>query len=302
MLTRRRRLLILLLLPLFFAGSAVAKAGTVPESPPDAAAILEHVAQTYRTMESFQAEGTVTGHTVGPENITPFTTDFTLRLMRPHYYRITWSNRGLPFSFGGAVWSTGDQPRLFISGPRNVYFTMASHELALAGATGISGGAAHTIPALFLGLDPESPLERIKDPVVEGVEEVNGVACYVVGGTSRHHGRETYWISTDTYHILRYSVAITSLAELQEDMHLHDHDLEETLAGMGLENTPENRERLKAITESPADLTSPGIGFRSTQEFRDIASPAFEAADFANPLPENAVEKRSLFEALFEGK
>ena len=79
-------------------------------------------------------------------------TSFSILLKKPNLYLISWTQKNMPMAGmtqGGAVWSDGTQPYLYM-GVMNAYSKMGSDEMALASATGISGGAANTIPSLFL--------------------------------------------------------------------------------------------------------------------------------------------------------
>jgi hypothetical protein len=95
----------------------------------------------------------------------------------------------------GTVWSDGTQPYLYM-GTLHAYSKMSSDEIAVAGATGVSGGAAMTIPSLFLPvLEKYALFSRLKDPKLEKTERVGDEDCYVVSGTSAISTKETFWIS-----------------------------------------------------------------------------------------------------------
>ena len=72
------------------------------------------------------------------------TTKFKIRLQRPSLYRIDWQGSSV-----GVTWSDGTGDFLQYSGLPTQ--KSRNRQMALAGATGISGGAAASIPGTFFG-------------------------------------------------------------------------------------------------------------------------------------------------------
>jgi len=151
--------------------------------------ILKKVAETYKSMKTYKAKGTITSDidTGGMKMKTE--TSFSILLKKPNLYLISWTQKNMPMQGmmeSGAVWSDGTQPYLYM-GVMNAYSKMSSDELALGGATGISGGAAFTIPSLFLSAFKEqpAPFSRLRDPKIEKTERVGKEDCYVISGPSK---------------------------------------------------------------------------------------------------------------------
>ena len=115
---------------------------------PAADDVLKKVAEKYRTMETYKAEGTIHMDADAAGRKLQLETSFTMLLKKPNLYLISWTQTGIVRQ-SGTVWSDGTQPYLYM-GATNAYAKMDSDEMALAGATGISGGAAFTIPSMFL--------------------------------------------------------------------------------------------------------------------------------------------------------
>ena len=162
---------------LFFGGAAsLTRAGDNPAelSMPD---ILSRAAKKYASLNSYQDEGSTTA-TLG--KITAVNYTFNIKLARTNLYQVVWWQGDENFTPKGAVWSADDGDYLWMGKgftPRKD----SGMELALAGATGISGGAASSIPGTFFNLKWGNQLglvnaggKRMAD------EKIGDVDCYVL--------------------------------------------------------------------------------------------------------------------------
>ena len=99
----------------------------------------------YQSLATYKTHGTV----VADIGSTKINTDFNIILQKPNLYLISWTQNTSMGTGGmtqsGAVWSDGTQPYLYM-GVEGSYAKMKSDEMALSGATGISGGAAFYYP------------------------------------------------------------------------------------------------------------------------------------------------------------
>ena len=189
-----------------FTGSGIcATICQQPQTPADKAAIvaarkvLEDVAATYKSLESYKAEGTVKMDVDTGSVKMNMETSFSILLKKPNLYRISWTQKNdrMPMVQSGAVWSDGTQPYLYM-GVLHGYSKINGDEMALGAATGGSGGAAMTIMSLFLSVfkhPQQTPLARLKDPKIETTDKVEGEDCYVISGASPVSQKETLWIS-----------------------------------------------------------------------------------------------------------
>ena len=121
--------------------------------------ILKKVASTYKGMNTYTAEGTITSDIDTGGMKMKMETSFSILLKKPNLYLISWVQKNMPMPGrvqSGAVWSDGTQPYLYM-GVRNTYSKMTSDKIAISSATGISGGAAFTIPSLFLSAFKDQP-------------------------------------------------------------------------------------------------------------------------------------------------
>src|ERR1041385_3528253 len=129
-------------------------------------------------MDTYSAEGKIVSDIDNAGVKLNTETTFSIKLKKPNLYLIVWDQR-VPMTFNlpqsGAVWNNGTGPYLYMGGKR-AYSKMGSDEIALGAATGISGGAAFTIPSLFLSVFKEQrdPFARLVDPKLTGSEQIDG--------------------------------------------------------------------------------------------------------------------------------
>jgi RNA polymerase sigma factor (sigma-70 family) len=171
--------------------------GTGTGLPPSE--IFKRAQEKYAALTSYSDEG----QTVATLNGTTITTTFTVRLARPNLYRIEWTQAMAYFTNGGVVWSAGKDDfmlgrfEMLNKGGRATKYK--DKETALSSATGISGGAAATIPGTFFKMNWGNQLggsgageKRQAD------QKVGDVDCYVF--TSDVKGRtKTIWIGKQDF-------------------------------------------------------------------------------------------------------
>ncbi|MCX6339148.1 MAG: DUF2092 domain-containing protein [Candidatus Aureabacteria bacterium] len=268
--------------------------------------IFEKVETTYESMQTYKAQGTITSNIDTGGMKMNIETSFSILLKKPNFYLISWTQKNMPMpgmAQSGAVWSDGSQPYLYM-GVMNAYSKMSSDELALAGATGISGGAAFTIPSLFLSAFKECPtlFSRLKDPKIAKVEKIGEEDCYVISGASTISKKETFWISKSTHLILKH---LRSLEPPEGGMampELTDQELEEAIKGMGQEVTIENKQRMRETMNRSRDVRkTTKMKGSSTEVHVDISSPDMSKKDFRFAVPEGTVLKESLFGGVLGG-
>ncbi len=268
--------------------------------------ILERVVATYQSMQTYKAEVTITSDidTGGMKMNTE--TSFSILLKKPNLYLISWTQKNMPMpgmTQSGAVWSDGTQPYLYM-GMMNAYSKMTSDEMALGGATGISGGAAFTIPSLFLSSfkGQPAPFSRLKDPKIEGVETLGEEACYVISGPSAISKKETFWVSKDSYQIRKYYRSLEPPEGGTVMPEMTDEQIEEAIKGMGQEVTEQAKNNLREMMDkSQSMLKTMKISGSSIEHHVHVSSPDLKKADFKFPLPEGTVLKESLFGGMFSG-
>ncbi len=264
--------------------------------------ILQKVVATYEALRTYKAEGIITSHINTGGMDVKIETSFSILLEKPNLYLIFWT-QSMPISNmtqSGAVWSDGTQPYLYM-GIMNSYSKMSSDASALSSATGISSGAAFTMPSLFLSVfkEQDSPFFRLKDPKVEKIEKVGEEDCYVLSGPSTVSKKEIFWISKASYLIRKYYRSIESPEEDIEIPEMTDEQLVETIKAMGQEVTEESKKMVRSMMENAKEMrkTKNMKGF-FVEFYTNISFPELSRSDFNFVLPEDTEFKDSLFSDL----
>ena len=261
--------------------------------------ISEKVTAAYKSMDTYKAQGTITSNIDTGETKMNMETSFSIILKKPNLYLITWTQKNMAMpgmSQSGAVWSDGTQPYLYMGG-MNAYSRMGSDELALGSATGISGGAAYTIPSLFLSAFKEqpAPFSRLKDPRIEMTEKVGEEDCYVISGSSSVSKKEAFWVSKKSYLIRKYSRSLEPPEGGRQMPEMTDEQLEEAIKGMGQEVTDESKKNMSEMIErSGKMLKTMKMKGSSTELHVNVSSPELNKNDFKFALPEGTALKESL--------
>jgi hypothetical protein len=223
-------------------------------------------------------------------------TSFAIKMKKPNMYLITWEQKVLPnFTQSGAVWDDGTQPYLYMGATKS-YSKFTSDEMALGGATGVSGGAANTIPSLVLSVyqTNATPFSRLKEPKLEGSEQVADDDCYVISGSSIISQKEKFWISKTDYLIRKYARDFERPGGGAFKMpEFTDAQLKASLKAMGQEDTEENREKMRKTMQQGADAAkSANLKGISTELHEKVSSPKLSKDDFEFKVPEG-VELKS---------
>ena len=312
--TSKLTLIGMMLLSALAAGPANAQAPGPEDNPVavpqaaeglTAAEVMERTAEAYADLETYRAAGTVMTNVEVDGAAVQQACSFSILLQKPDRYRITWEqmNIGVPGSGqSGAAWNDGTGPRLYMSAVGG-FSKMASDEIALGGATGVSGGAANTVPTYFFSFwtAPMTPSSRLIDPRREADAEVEGEACYVVAGSSVVSKREVLFVSKADFLIRRYEYSYEPPAAGRPVApEMTDEQLDEALEAMGQELTDASRERMREMMKTAMGAETPEIKGGSVQIQRDVSTAEVDAAEFEFVPPAGAVEKESLFGGVFQ--
>jgi len=157
--------------------------------------IIKKTQEKYASLTSYSDEGKI----VASLNGITITTTFTIKLARPNLYKIEWeqSNSASPSpdAKARAVWSAGEGD--FLDMGRGVE-KQTNQEMALASATGISGGAAATIPGTFFKLNWGNQFGWVAHAKQQPDEKVGDVDCYVFTNESKGRAK-TLWIGKQDF-------------------------------------------------------------------------------------------------------
>lgn len=237
-------------------------------------ALLKQAREAYAALNSYEDTGTVSAlvGTFSQE------ATFTIRLQRQSYYRVTWTGG----ASSGAAWSdgTGDYLRI----PGRAAEKEKDREAVLAGATGISTGAAATIPASFFHENWGGVLNGIGVCHLLPDETVDGVPCHVVTSFLQSHGKTTnttLWLGQQD-HLIRQLVLTSKGATVLPKM--DDAMLAKVLQAENKPVTPEAMAALRqqmAAAQSIANKMMNGKGITFTENHRAImTNKAYTPADF----------------------
>ena len=197
-------ILVISMMTLAIAASGIAQQTdkTIPLSPKE---VINKMARAYSSCKSYKDKGVVTTiffHDNGRNRTVkkPFMTAF----VRPDSFRFGFqSRRGENEWNRYIVWRDGESVRTWWSIRLGIE-NKESLSRAIAGATGVSGSSAHTIPRLLL---PEevtgSSLAKLTDLELLGDEDVDGVPCFKIQGKYSRDRMRTLWIDKKSYLIIK---------------------------------------------------------------------------------------------------
>ena len=258
--------------------------------------IIRDSQDAYAALSSYSDGGKVVEQLGGQTS----TITFNIRLQRPSFYRIEWSQVVTPsYTNGGVVWSAGDGDFMLMNRNGRPIINPEKHkdmQTALASATGVSGQASATIPGTFFKqnwgneLNPASlGLQKQAD------EKANGVDCYVVSSrTAPKAGQKvavqktttTLWIGK-LDHLIHQTQIVLEAASITLPQ-FSDTDLKNMLQEQNKPVTPDAiaalRKQLEATTkQAQAVLKSDKSGaivFTQTHE-NIVVNQKFSPADFS---------------------
>ena len=268
--------------------------------------ILQKTEATYASLSTYQSDGTIMSDIDNGTTKMQMETSFSILLKKPNLYRISWTQKSMPMqgmSQSGAVWSDGAQPYLYM-GIMNAYSKITGDQMALSSATGISGGAAFTIPSLFLPSFKahSATVSRLINPQVEKSEKIDEDDCYVISGPSRVSKRETFWISKTTYLIRKYSRSFEPPEGGRQMPEMTDEDMAKAIKAMGLAVNDETKKNMREMMEkSRSALSTTTLKGSTTEIHVHVSSPALTEKDFHFAPPADAVLKESLFGGIVGG-
>jgi hypothetical protein len=178
--------------------------------------ILNEAQKRYASLGSYSDEG----ETVSTSHGVTTTTTFWIKMEKPCRYRVEWtqmtaSQAKTTTTRPQAVWSVGQGDFLDMgNGP----VWQKNRDMALATATGISGGAAATVPGALFNLQWDNQLsvrpniQRMPD------EKVGDMDCYVLTDETKGWTR-TLWIGKQDFfiHQLRRSADAAAVKAALEE-------------------------------------------------------------------------------------
>ncbi|GAB2845910.1 hypothetical protein GCM10027277_12640 [Pseudoduganella ginsengisoli] len=221
-----------LLLTTLLANATMALAAETPQQ------IVTQMHEAYASLRSYSDTGVVLTHM--PENETPDETVFRSVFVRPDLFRFEWTTHH-PYpplrhiKNNSVIWSNANGAFFWSdrSGRGEKLEQRPSLDLAVAGATGVSHGSAHTIASLLLpqmmGRTLDADIQWSGEAVLENFE---GAACYHLTGQHARKGRYEMWIAKDDMLVRKIAIAMMGIPveEIRRDIQVNVAIPERTFA------------------------------------------------------------------------
>ena len=264
--------------------------------------LIKKVVNAYKSAKTYKSEGTVTTKIDSKGMKMETKTEFSILMKKPNMYLISWQqgNKLMPALQTGAVWNDGTAPYLYM-GIMHAYSKMNSDMIAISTATGISSGAAFTIPSLFLTAfkGTPTPFSRLVDPKIIKSEKMCDEDCFVLTSSSTISKEETFWISKKTYFIRRYRRSLETSENNTKTPEITDEEIEKTLKSMGVKVTEESKKNTRKMMMNAKEMLKKAkLKGYFDEIYTKISSPELDKKDFKFSLPEGAVLKDSLFNGM----
>ena len=242
--------------------------------------IAKQAVDAYAGLPSDTHTGKVISESVGQTT----ETTFNIRLQRPDFYRIDWTQTGKSINSAsplkmqtmqpakGIVWNDGSRNYFVTDAANKIDFAkpqeMQSMQLALGAAAGVSGSATAEIPGIFFNQNWGSQLAVISSPRFHVKrlpdEKIAATACYVIEisidlmyqphDTNISSAKMTtqFWIGKQD-HFIRQIKSTSENAEVtqikDEDLKINDASLKAILERQGKTATPEAIAAIHAAME-----------------------------------------------------
>ena len=192
--------------------ATVALSSNVSSDGPPVSEIIKKSQDAYAALTSYSDEGTVVA-TVGETEIT---TAFKIKLARPDLYRVEWEQVAATAGFASArntqlVWSEGKGDFLKMGGAPTKY---DSKDQVLAAASGVSSGAASSVPGAFFKMNRAELGAAAANATKQRDEKVEGADCYVIASELKG-AVKTLWIGKGDL-LIHQVRTVTSAAAMRD--------------------------------------------------------------------------------------
>lgn len=189
-------ILLLLLLSIAFCSEAIGKEEMT--SSPEAMALMKQVVAAYQSLSSYRDRGrTVQTLKSSPSDPATLVIEFTTVFERPSKFRFSWTSTENfgdgPYTSKEAIWSDGIKV-WSSSEEKTVPVAEESFSMAVAGADGVTRGAAHEIFRLLTDNVSGFRFDQLQGLKIVRSETVSGVDCYVVRGIQYDVDNYELWV------------------------------------------------------------------------------------------------------------
>ena len=183
--------------------------------------ILQNMHKAYSVVTSYQDSGVIEVVADFGKYKQTMTTNFSIWFKQPTSLRVDWSHMINPIGgkkYRSVLWSNGNDTHYF-SELSNETEKMKSLMMGIAAATGVSGGAANTIPSMLLPRDYRltAAFTMLTDLQLIKEIEFEGTQCYVISG--KQIGLNyTLWIGKDDYLLRKSEYEVKSYKQMLKDV------------------------------------------------------------------------------------
>ena len=226
-----------------------------PDSP-EAREIMNRMAEVYLTCSAYRDKGTVLTTSFYAGDTDTEEVRFMTAFVRPDRFRFEFvedSDRYIVHSDSSGTRTWWDLTGLDEE---------ESLDLALAGATGVSMGAAHTIPSLLLNEKDSHRLTDLTELTLLPDEKLGGVLCHRIEGKNWRGDTESLWIDKTTYLLRRIDEASTFPGFRTEDTTIYSPQVDTAISSEELEFNQSglvSKLSLGTITTIFEDIMSPEL-------------------------------------------
>ena len=185
---------------------------------PSPQTIIKNMAERYVALSSYEDTGVV--ETVSEGSFPRRNTDvgFKTYFTRPNKLRFEWLDYSpLSTAERNVIWSDGTKVFSFYSFEPERIETKEDVSFAVAGATGVSRGSAHTIPELLMSEVGGFSVTELAKLSLKRKEMFEGEECYVVEGYHPNGEAWQLWISKNNF-LLRKLRNPTTNGQLEEQI------------------------------------------------------------------------------------
>ena len=202
-------------------------------------------------------------------------TTFSVRLAKPDLYRVEWSQAiSATATQKGAAWSSGKGDFILLAGKQQTI--QGGMDMALATATGVSGGAAYTLPPLFFQRKTNA-LQRLGNLVLLPEEKIGDESCHVLSG--EFGGQKLIlWITKD-FLLKQKRMVLGGEMKIPE---MSDEDVKQALSMTGQATTPEAIANMKTLMKSMQAMSSKMKGSITEKYETFQANPVLTKESFEN--------------------
>jgi hypothetical protein len=222
---------------------------------------MKRMADTYASCSSYRDSGDDVTVFIneGPRNRRTISRPFRTLFVRPDLFRFEFRNREVGPETEWPIYAIWR-----VDGITNTYWSKlnrreqpASLSTAVAGATGVSGGTAHTVSRLLMGDEIGGfCLTDLVDLRVEGEEQVDGHQCVRLAGRHPRDREQTIWIDGQVFLIRQmYDSQVLEVPSEEE----RNRRLEEMIASMERSHpglAKQFRESVRSLPAGPTRVES----------------------------------------------